>query len=311
MSLLDAAPDTIFSQAFLRPAAFCSRNPRSIPLLVRTHREGGYLADAKKELEDTLAKAHSSGKTFSDAERRFLAEVHRELATVEAGMGHTGKAVAAMQEAVRLDPENSSFAVALALALANQGDVAKSKEQLDLVADKAPDDPNTWRILGHASLQLKDTSAAISHFLRALELAPDDQKLRFDLAAAYQLQGDGQSAAQQCEQILASDASSADAANNLAWIYATDADSHLRNGARAVELAQKACRLTQNQRPVFLGTLSAAYAEAGQFDQAVKTIQRAIRLAQGIGQDQLVVDLQRRLQLHEQGLPYHQPGRDQ
>ena len=69
--------------------------------------------------------------------------------------------------------------------------------------------------------------------------------------------------------------------NNLAWLLATASDARLRNGAEAVELAERACAVTQYRRTVFVGTLAAAYAEAGRFEEAIATAERACKLAAG------------------------------
>jgi len=72
--------------------------------------------------------------------------------------------------------------------------------------------------------------------------------------------------------------------NDLAWIRATAPDSRLRNGAEAVKLAEQACKLTEFKDPQLIGTLAAAYAEAGQFEQAVENGERAKELALATGQ---------------------------
>jgi hypothetical protein len=46
-----------------------------------------------------------------------------------------------------------------------------------------------------------------------------------------------------------------------------------------VKLAARACELDHRQQPMFIGTLAAAYAEAGRFDEAVAAAQQAHDLA--------------------------------
>jgi Zn-dependent protease len=68
----------------------------------------------------------------------------------------------------------------------------------------------------------------------------------------------------------------ATAHNNLAWLLATCPDDSLRNGQQAVEHATFACNATGWSTPNCLGTLAAAYAEVGDFDQAVRWHKRAL-----------------------------------
>jgi tetratricopeptide (TPR) repeat protein len=63
--------------------------------------------------------------------------------------------------------------------------------------------------------------------------------------------------------------------NNLAWLLAACPRPEIRDGARAVTLARQACELTGFGKTIYLGTLAAAYAEAGKFDDAIATAQTA------------------------------------
>ena len=77
------------------------------------------------------------------------------------------------------------------------------------------------------------------------------------------------------------------ALNNLAWILAASAEATIRSGTEAVPLAKRACDLTLGREPLYLGTLAAAYAEAGQFGDSVSTAEQAIAVAENIGQRDL------------------------
>ncbi len=92
--------------------------------------------------------------------------------------------------------------------------------------------------------------------------------------------------------------------NNLAWILATHPDARFRNGQEAVELAKHACELTQNRAAILVGTLGAAYAEAGRFDDAVKAAELAVRLATEAGQSGLANRNQDLLALYRSGAAY-------
>ena len=94
------------------------------------------------------------------------------------------------------------------------------------------------------------------------------------------------------------------AANNLAWVLATSPKSDVRNGPEAVQLAEQVCRDTAHRVPSLLGTLAAAYAEAGRFDEAVATTHEAVELALKLRKTDLAEQLEQRLRDYTARRPY-------
>ena len=94
--------------------------------------------------------------------------------------------------------------------------------------------------------------------------------------------------------------------NNLAWVLATHPEADLRNGAEAVQLAEQACEHTSYKQTVFVGTLAAAYAEAGQFEKAVETAQKACDLALSLGQTNLLTKNRQLLRQFKNREPYRE-----
>ncbi|MCL2117464.1 MAG: tetratricopeptide repeat protein [Planctomycetaceae bacterium] len=74
--------------------------------------------------------------------------------------------------------------------------------------------------------------------------------------------------------------------NNLAWVLATSPDDSLRDGKLALEYAMKSSELTHYKKPHILSTLASAYAELGDFDNAVKWIEKGLELAEQTEYDQ-------------------------
>jgi hypothetical protein len=91
----------------------------------------------------------------------------------------------------------------------------------------------------------------------------------------------------------------------LAWTYATDPDPKLRDGRKAIQLAQSCVEQTQLQEPVYLDVLAAAYAEAGQFRLALETANQALHLAGPNQQSQFVLDVKARIELYKAGRAVH------
>ena len=98
--------------------------------------------------------------------------------------------------------------------------------------------------------------------------------------------------------------------NDFAWYLATNPDARIRNGPRAVELAEHAVELTHETEPACLGTLAAAYAEAGRFDDATATAQKACALAEKNGELDLLKRNRELLEFYRARQPWHEaPGK--
>ena len=76
--------------------------------------------------------------------------------------------------------------------------------------------------------------------------------------------------------------------------------------AEAVRLAERACELEGSKEARFWGTLDAAYAEAGRFDEAISTAEKVRKLATAANQQDLVQAADKRLALYRKGQPYRQ-----
>jgi protein O-mannosyl-transferase len=93
--------------------------------------------------------------------------------------------------------------------------------------------------------------------------------------------------------------------NSLAWLLATSPDASIRDGDRAVELANEAVRLAHGKDPNYLRTLAAAFAESGRFVEAKQNARVALQAA-GLRNNQILLNaLRDELSLYELGLPFH------
>jgi len=71
----------------------------------------------------------------------------------------------------------------------------------------------------------------------------------------------------------------AKALNARAWLRATCPEPSIRNGQLAIADAKRACELTQWKFGSYIDTFAAAYAEAGDFDLAIRYEEKAISTA--------------------------------
>jgi tetratricopeptide (TPR) repeat protein len=96
--------------------------------------------------------------------------------------------------------------------------------------------------------------------------------------------------------------------NALAYALATSPRDELRDGRRAVRLAEAVVAETEGQHPDYLDTLAAARAETGAFDQAIAEQKRAIAMLEGHDvPDGVIESFQRHLAAFEAGEPVREP----
>jgi tetratricopeptide (TPR) repeat protein len=93
-------------------------------------------------------------------------------------------------------------------------------------------------------------------------------------------------------------------AMQLAWIRATSADSSLRNAKEAVMLAESADKATSHKNPEVMDTLAAAYAETGDFDRAIRTVDEALQTDRAKESAIRRERFEQRLALYKKGTPY-------
>jgi tetratricopeptide (TPR) repeat protein len=92
----------------------------------------------------------------------------------------------------------------------------------------------------------------------------------------------------------------------LAWIWATCPDARFRDGKRAVRAAKKSLRAGEQIPPDNYEALAAAYAECGEFDEAIKWQTKAIEAA--TAPEEYRDEVRQRLELYRAGQPYRQPA---
>jgi tetratricopeptide (TPR) repeat protein len=211
---------------------------------------------------------------------------HNNLGLALQASGQLDDAIFHYQKAVQTNPGVARHNVGIALAHNNLGYALVQK---GLLGDAifhfkralalSPDFANAYYNLGNALLQTGDIDDAIVQWHKTLAIRPDDTEARTNLGNALLTKGDLREAILHYAKVLEIAPNSVWALNDLAWIRATASDPSLRDGAEAIELAQRALRLSREENPTFLRTLAAAYGEAGRFSEAIETAHRASDLA--------------------------------
>jgi tetratricopeptide (TPR) repeat protein len=233
---------------------------------------------------------------------------YQQLAACWARMGQPQQEIEACRQALRVDPFNPEVHRMLGVAAAETGDCTNAVAHLQLALELKPNWPEARGVLAVALESLDRREEAAAQYERAIREKPNDAKLHYLYAMTLAMQGAFREAADHYRQVLILQPDNAEALNNLAWILAANPSSDIRDGAQAVRLAERACELTQRHEPVVLGTLAAAYAEAGRFPEAVTTAEKARDLAAAAGQKAVAEKNLELLLLYRDGKPYHEPA---
>ena len=163
---------------------------------------------------------------------------------------------------------------------------------------------NPAALVAHVNLgvilwESRRTQEAVTHYEAALQIKADSAETHGNLGVALLALGRYEESIAHCDEALRLDPNLAAAHNTLAWLRATCPTNRFRNGEQALRHAKRAMQLGGDQNAWILGTLAAACAEAGRFEEAVSWQEKAIRLAPILQQD----DFRLRLKLYESRAP--------
>lgn len=177
---------------------------------------------------------------------------------------------------------------------------------LEKLAEALPNQPEVHLQLAAHYMDNQQPSRAIEALTKVLNIAPDNQ-------VALRLRGDmylsvGKHAEAIADFSGAYDQNPDDSGllNNYAWTLATSPFDELRDGGRAVELAKRACELTDYKAPHILSTLASAYAETGDFDTAIEWSNKAVQMSEEDGPNPMTEELSKELASYMAGKPWRE-----
>jgi Flp pilus assembly protein TadD len=223
-------------------------------------------------------------------------------------LGRTDEAIPYYRDVLRPGANNTGVQIRLGRALVEKGDLATAESEFSSVLQADPKNAKAIDGLGFVLARQGRLDEARARFLEAMQLDPKGAYPHLHYAMSLSAQRQAQEAMVEYRKALALDDQLLLACNNLAWMLASHPDPQIRNGKEAVELAERACRLTNNEQPFYLGTLAAAYAEAGRFNDAIATAEKARDLARKAGLEKVAERNEQLLELYRAGQPYHEPA---
>jgi tetratricopeptide (TPR) repeat protein len=237
---------------------------RKNPTAWMAHNNLGAVLLKTGQLDDAINHFNRAIEIKSDEASAFA-----NLGNALLQKGELGEAIFQYQKAVGLKPGDAGLHYNLANALLAQGEVDDAIAEYQGTLAINPNSADAHNNLGAVLLQRGELDSAIDHYQKALEINPQDVR----------------------------------AEGNLAWALATSPQSTIRK-AIAVKLAERANEASGGANPLVLRILAAAYAQNGQFSDAVEIGQRALQLAATQNNSVLADSLRAELDLYRNGLPY-------
>jgi tetratricopeptide (TPR) repeat protein len=296
--------------------------------LGRTLTEQGHLPEAIEQFQEALtinpdyAEAHNNLGFALASENRLdeavgeyrraiesdpkYADAYNNQGVALARQAKLDEAIADFSKAVELDPAFAGAEGNLGHALLSKDNVDEAIPHLKKALELGLETAEMHNDLGAGLAEKGQVDEAIPHFERALQISPNMVEAHSYLGMALVMKGQGVEGLAHWRQALRKDPDNLQVLNNTAWLLATSADAALRNGSEAIPLAERAVQLTSGHEPALLGTLAAAYAEAGEFNKAVELEQRATDLATQQGKTRLAATLGGRLAQFQAKAPIRQ-----
>ena len=301
-----------------------------VPLTWSAWVQTSYWRDSESLWEHTLAIVRDN-----ETAREHLSDAYLDK-------GRIDDAIAQARQALAVEPGSADAQGTLGAALARKGELDEAITHLDAALQSNPKLLRAHYNLANVWLQKGDIDRAITnyeqelqiqpqfaegqnnlasalfrkgrldeaqqHLRNALELDPNNPEAHNNLGIALSQRGDMPQAIAQWNQTLAIQPDNLEAQCNLVWVYATFPDKSIRNGPKAVELAQRALQLSDGKNARIWRLAAAAYAEAGQFANAIKAAQNGLALAQAAGDTPLAQTLETNIKLFEENTPLRDAG---
>jgi len=189
----------------------------------------------------------------------------------------------------------------------NRSDVIPLSQALDFFNEEVRRHPSAWSytVRGMIWRETGEEDIAIGDYNEAILLDPKYASAYANRGWAWHGKGEFDKAISDYNEAIRLDPKAASPWINRAWIAATCPTAKYRDGRKAVTGAMTACELTGWKDWNYLDTLAAAYAEAGDFPNAVKWEEKAV----GLAPKEMKGELRSHLDLFRAHKPYHEEAK--
>ena len=265
------------------------------------HYNFGYVLLQRGQVDDAIAQFQKALSV-----QPSLEPAHYHLGDAFLQKRQMDQAEAQYRKALEIEPDFAEVQNSLGDVLLQKGQVDKAIAHFQKALQIQPAYPNALSNLGIALFYQGKEADAVAYFRQALKIQPDFLEAHINLGKALLQEGQERDAVSHYRSALKIQPDDPGILSDLAWVLATWPEKSARNGDEAIKLAQQADRLTGGQDPITLHALAAAYAESGNFTEAVSTARRALDLAKTQANRALADALRSEIKLYQAGSPFRE-----
>jgi protein O-mannosyl-transferase len=289
---------------------------KEYPEAIRLYREVIGVRPNDSEMRRNLGKALYQSGAIDQAVAEFRealrirphdSDAAYSLGNIFLEKGDAEAAIPYFRKATEANRNNVAARYNLAIALQRNGDLEQAIAQFRQTLQLDPRNVGAHNNLAITFLKAGQAKDAIAEWEAALRLQPNNAEMHNNLAVALLEEGRVAAAVREWEETLRLQPDRVGTQITLSWILATAPESTVRDGARALALAQRAFKVAAPRNPLVFRVLAAAYAENAQFPAAIETAEEGARRADAEGQPAIAQLLQGDLGLYQQGIPLRDP----
>ena len=311
------------------------------PESVEAHANLGAILEQEGQLEDAEEHYTAALQLFPEN-----TQIRVRRAAVRNRLQRSDEALADLDHVIALEPKNIQALFGKAMLLAARGQKEPATEVLNQILERTtepgPQSEAHYQIgkllleegkanestshlrqavqmnpehfaarlgLGNALAEQRQFSAAADEFLAVVEADQDNQPARFGLAIALLMSERYVEARANLEDSLTRFPENLPFKHALARLLATCPEAEVRDGPRALQMAQDVLQARPDVEHA--QTYAMALAEVQSFEQAAQLQQQILEQATAAAPGQDLSALQRRLEAYEQGRPIRAPWLEQ
>jgi len=233
------------------------------------------------------------------------AKAYEKIADMYLKLKEYDRAIKTWNEVLKLGVDTFELRKKLAVANIHLKNAEEAIEHLEISLKMKPDQADVNLTLGEILNGLGDSDEAIKYWAASVKINPTQPGLLDEMAKIYYQKGELRKAIDHWTKAAKLRPDDAEMLNNLAWLHSAIRNPDIRKPQKALEYALRSCELTDYAQANFVDTLAVAYAANGQFPEAIETALKALGLAVSDGRENLVDEINERLELYKAKQPYY------